>query len=92
VKNGELKLKNKYILIFLLSTFLAFGEEKESSQPRVVYPKRTELDFEGLRIEGEVRNPGDFYFRHRPPERFDSLIKKRENFHREMLRDAVMSR
>jgi hypothetical protein len=60
--------------------------------PRVVYPKKTELDFEGLQIEGEVRNPGEFYFQHRPEEKFDSLVKRRKNFHEQMLRDVVMSR
>lgn len=60
--------------------------------PRVVYPEKTELDFEGARIEGEIRNPGEFYFQHRNEEKFDSLVKRRKNFHREMLRDAVLSK
>ncbi len=64
----------------------------ESTQPRVIYPKRTELDFEGLQIEGEVRNPGEFYFKRRPEEKMDSLVKRRSKFHREMLRDVVLSR
>lgn len=62
------------------------------SQPRVVYPKKTELDFEGASIEGELRNPGEFYFQHRKEEKFDSLVKRRKNFQREMLRDMVMSK
>jgi hypothetical protein len=60
--------------------------------PRVIYPKRTDLDFEGLKLQGEVRNPGDFYFLHRNEEKFDSLVKRRKNFHQEMLRDAVLSK
>ena len=59
---------------------------------RVVYPKKTDLDFEGTQIEGEIRNPGEFYFQHRPEEKFDSLVKRRKNFHREMLRDVVLSK
>ena len=47
-------------------------------EPRVVYPKRSELDFEGARIEGEIRNPGEFYFQRRPEEKFDSLVKRRK--------------
>jgi hypothetical protein len=61
-------------------------------QPRVVYPKNTKLDFEGASIEGELRNPGEFYFQHRKEEKFDSLVKRRKNFQREMLRDMVMSK
>ncbi|MBL7716229.1 MAG: hypothetical protein JNL01_12260 [Bdellovibrionales bacterium] len=68
---------------------LAYGQK---SQPRVVYPKKTDLDFTGQSIEGEIRNPGEFYFQHRPEEKMDSLVKRRKNFHREMLRDVVLGK
>lgn len=60
--------------------------------PKVVMPKNTEVDFEGLAITGELRNPGDFYFQRKTEEKFDSLVKRRKNFHREMLRDVVMAK
>ena len=59
---------------------------------RVVYRKNTKLDFEGLALEGEWKNPAEFYFERRPEEKFDSLVKRRKDFHREMLRDVVMTR
>ena len=62
------------------------------ASPRVIYPSKTTLDFEGLQIQGELRTPGEFYFQRKPEEKFDSLVKRRKNFHREMLRDVVMSR
>jgi hypothetical protein len=65
---------------------------KPGANARVVYPKETELNLEGAAIEGELRNPGEFYFQHRPEEKFDSLVKRRKDFHREMLRDAVLSK
>jgi hypothetical protein len=65
---------------------------KATGGPRVIYPKRTDLDFEGLKLQGEVRSPGEFYFQHRNEEKFDSLVKRRKNFHQEMLRDAVLSK
>ena len=68
------------------------AEAAESSKPRVVTPKRSEVDFEGLAITGELRNPGDFYFQRKTDEKFDSLVKRRKNFHREMLRDVVMAK
>jgi len=73
-------------------TWSTSAHAAEDKKPRIVYPKRTELDFDGARIEGEMRNPGEFYFQHRPEEKFDSLVKRRKNFHREMLRDAVLSK
>ncbi len=65
---------------------------KSKPSPKVVYPKKTEVDFEGLSITGELRNPGDFYFQRKTDEKFDSLVKRRKNFHREMLRDVVMAK
>lgn len=70
----------------------AGGASNGGSGPRVVYPEKTELDFEGTQIEGEVRNPGEFYFQRRPQEKFDSLVKPRKEFHQQMLRDVVLSK
>ncbi|MBY0470657.1 hypothetical protein K2X30_05765 [bacterium] len=85
------KMMSGVLFLGLVLSTLAFaaGEKKE---PRVIYPKKTDLDFEGTQIEGEVRNPGEFYFQVRPEEKFDSLVKRRKNFHREMLRDVVLSK
>ena len=58
----------------------------------VVYKKRNVVDFDDSLIEGEVKNPSEFYFVHRPEKQFGSLLQKRKNFHREMLRDTVMIR
>ena len=58
----------------------------------VIYKKRSLVEFDDKLIEGDVKNPSEFYFVHRPEEKFGSLIKKRKNFHKEMLRDAVMIR
>ena len=68
------------------------AEKIAQRTPRVIYPKRTDLDFEGLKLQGEIRSPGEFYFQHRTEEKFDSLVKRRKNFHQEMLRDAVLSK
>lgn len=68
------------------------ADAAEAKKPRVVYPKRQDVDFEGLAITGELRNPGDFYFQRKTDEKFDSLVKRRKNFHREMLRDVVMAK
>lgn len=69
----------------------ALGAE-DAPPPKVIYPKNTKLDFSGVSIDGELKNPAEFYFQRREEDKFDSLVKRRKNFHREMLRDAVMSR
>ncbi len=62
------------------------------TKTRVVYPKKTELDLDATQIEGELKNPGEFYFQVKPEDKMDSLVKRRRNFHRQMLRDVVFSK
>ena len=64
----------------------------EEKKIKVVYPKRTEVEFDGMDLQGETQGPGEFYFQLKPEEKFDSLVKRRKNFHREMLRDVVLSK
>ena len=59
--------------------------------PKVIYKENQTVDFEGLSLEGDVKAPGEFYFQNRNQQQFDTLTKKRVNFRREMLRDAVQS-
>lgn len=68
------------------------GGAPSQKGPRVIYPGKTQLDFDGAQIEAELRNPGEFYFQHRPEEKLDSLVKRRKNFHKEMLRDVILSK
>lgn len=90
----ELRYRTAFMVMWLLAVSgVAFAAGIAwAENPKVVYPKKTELDFEGALIEGEVKNPGEFYFQHRPEEKFDSLVKRRKDFHKEMLRDVVLSK
>src|SRR5689334_21754986 len=56
----------------------AHVEPIKQTKVRTVYPKKTELDFEGAEIQGEVQTPGEFYFEHRPEEKYDSLVRRRK--------------
>lgn len=67
-------------------------DRADGKKQKVIYPKKVDLDYEGLQIEGELHNPGEFYFQHRPQEKFDSLVKRRKDFHHELLRDVVLSK
>ena len=58
----------------------------------VIYKKKNIVNFDGSLIEGEVKNPSEFYFVHRPEEKFGTLVKRRPNFQKEMLRDSLMIR
>ncbi|MBI3544148.1 MAG: hypothetical protein HY075_12830 [Deltaproteobacteria bacterium] len=58
----------------------------------VVYKKKNMVDFDDSLIEGDVKNPSEFYFTVRPSSPGKNLIERRKNFHKEMLRDTVMIR
>ena len=82
----------KWLLVVLslggmlgLST-LSFGD---TPKRRYIYPERTEIDLDALEVDGELKRPGEFYFQQREPERFSTLVERRKNFHRQMLRDVV---
>lgn len=65
------------------------AQETDPENVRVIYPKHTDLDFEGTDVDGELKRPAELYFQHRPSEKFDSLLKRRREFHRAMLRDVM---
>lgn len=79
-------------LFYAMHASAAEPTTRGTKKPRVVYQSKSEVDFEGLAITGELRNPGEFYFQRKTDEKFDSLVKRRKNFHREMLRDVVMAK
>ena len=78
------------LMIVVLSVVL-HAKADDDETPNVKYESRTKVDLRGLDIKGELKNPAEFYYQTRDPEKFDSLVKRRKNFHREMLRDAVLS-
>ena len=72
----------KYIIILLLSG-TAYADEKEE-EPKVVYKQRTEIDFEGVEIEGELVKPPGSLVLDRRHAKFNPMIKLRTDFDDEM--------
>ncbi len=72
----------KYIIILLLSG-TAYADEKEE-EPKVVYKQRTEIDFEGVEIDGELVKPQGSLVLDRRHAKFNPMIKLRTDFDDEM--------
>ena len=69
------------------------GEKRVKEDGKtVIYKKKNTVDFDDSLIEGEVKNPNEFYFTVRPSGQGKNLVERRKNFHKEMLRDTVMIR
>ena len=68
-------------MILLFITSLSFAQDIES---KIVYKKQTEIDFEGLEVEGELIKPNGATINERKPAPFNPLITLRTNFNYEM--------
>ena len=75
----------KYALLFLLSgTAYANAEE----EPKVIYKQKTEIDFEGVEIDGELVKPQGALLLDRKRAQFNSMIKLRTDFD-DLMEDSV---
>jgi len=72
----------KYLVLFVLSG-VAYADDKEE-EPKVVYKQRTEIDFEGVEIEGELVKPQGSLVLDRRHAKFNPMIKLRTDFDDEM--------
>jgi hypothetical protein len=60
----------------------------EEGGKKVKYKARTEISFEGVDVEGEIKKPAGAYLQDRKRARFSPLIKFRVDFDKEMLQSA----
>lgn len=68
-------------MFLMLIMNLAFAQEEDRS---VTYKKRTEIDFEGVDISGELVKPQGALLLDRKRASFNPLIKLRADFNPEM--------
>ena len=70
----------KYMLLFsLLFSSVAYAGDEEEGR-KVVYKQKTEIDFEGLEVEGVLQKPQSALVIERRSASFNPLIKLRTNF------------
>jgi hypothetical protein len=69
-------------MIFLLSG-VAYADDKKE-EPKVVYKQRTEIDFEGVEIDGELVKPQGSLLLERKHAKFNPMIRLRTDFDDEM--------
>ena len=68
--------------LLLLASVAIAGEPTE--EPKVVYKQRTEIDFEGIDIEGQLVKPQGALVLERKTAAFNPLIQLRTDFNNEM--------
>ena len=72
-----------HLLMLLVVAAPAYADESQN-EPKVIYKQRTEIDFEGLEIEGTLVKPQGALMLERRRAHFNPLIKLRRDFDDEM--------
>ena len=62
----------------------AFGQEVDEQGRKIVYKQKTEIDFEGLEMTGELVKPQGLLSLERKKASFNPLIRLRTDFNEEM--------
>lgn len=84
------------ITMFALAALVPFASEADAQnkvtvikgKDRVMYKKKTVIDFEDNTVEGELVKPEGGYMVNRARAKFNSLITIRSHFVREMFQNA----
>lgn len=66
------------------------GEAVAKPGTRVIYKRKTSINFDDAIVEGAASNPEGVYVVTPPEKQFGSLLKLRPNFHRELMRDSLL--
>ena len=74
----------RYLLISILLGFISVANAGDNNEPEVIYKPRTEIDFEGVEIAGELVRPQGALILQRRASTFNPLIKLRTDFNHEM--------
>lgn len=71
-----------FALVILTVSSAVFAEDK------IIYQKKTVVDFEDVMLEGQIKKPTGSFLVDRTKARFNSLIKMKENFNKELVRSV----
>ncbi len=75
------------LVLAAITTFGATGalaQEVDDSERKIIYKSRTEIDFEGVDVAGELVKPSGALLLDRKKGSFNPLIRLREEFNLEM--------
>ena len=73
-----------FVLILMLFFPSPANAQERGDNERIIYKQRTEIDFEGVDIQGELVKPQGTLLLDRRAASFNPLIKLRENWNLEI--------
>jgi len=72
-------------LFFIGAPFATFAKEAKT---KIIYKKKTIIDFEDNVVKGELVKPKGAYYQSRGRAKFNSMIMYRKSFIKKMMKDA----
>ena len=79
----------RYLLaLSLLFSTYAYADDNDEEERKVIYKQRTEIDFEGVEVQGQLVKPQGALLLQRRSAHFNPLIKLRTDFDDEMNRSV----
>ena len=79
--------KGDIMSILIFTSFLTISQayaNDDNPEPKIVYKKETQIDFEEVQVEGQLIKPQGSLILERTRAAFNPLITLRENFNHEM--------
>ena len=77
--------EKKYLIIAILGTCFMASSSATAQEENVIYREKTEVDFEALDVEGNLKKPGNEFVMSRKDVMFNPLLPPRIDFNPEML-------
>lgn len=68
------------IALWVLLSTIAFADDETEDDRKIVYKQKTEIDFEGLEVEGVLQRPQSALVIERRSASFNPLIKLRTDW------------
>ncbi len=72
------------VVLAAFATSSAWAQDEDPGDRKVIYKTKTEIDFEGLDVNGELVKPSSALVLDRKKAQFNPLIKLRADFNAEM--------
>ena len=80
----------KRIIVCVFVSFFILLPLSLEGKKRVIYKKKTTIGLDDTLIEGQENNPEGVYVVLPKDRNFKSLLRLRKNFHKELIRDALL--
>ena len=77
--------EKKYIFIATVGVWFLGASPAVAQEENVMYREKTEVDFEALDVEGNLKKPGNEFVMSRKDVMFNPLLPPRTDFNPEML-------